>query len=91
MDTECCALYMSDITIENIQQIYIGGLEAVDDGGFSTVVQPETQNIHLLLQPQPSCQLVKQPHWRVNNHQLLVLSGRHKYTQEDVNVHHMQP
>lgn len=52
------------------RQTYIGGFELVDDGGFSTVVQAETQHIHLLLQPQPSCQLVKQPHWLASNHQL---------------------
>lgn len=45
----------------------------VDDGGFPTVVQTKTQHIHLLLQPQPSCQLVKQPHWLDSNHQLLVI------------------
>lgn len=54
----------------------IGGLEAVDDGGFPTVVQPETQNVHLLLQAQPSCQLIKQPHWLVIHYLLLLLSPR---------------
>lgn len=54
----------------------IGGLEAVDDGGFPAVVQPETQNVHLLLQAQPSCQLIKQPHWLVIHHLLLLLSPR---------------
>lgn len=54
----------------------IGGLEAVDDGGFATVVQPQTQNVHLLLQAQPSCQLIKQPHRLVIHDLLLLLSPR---------------
>lgn len=65
-------LFLCNIAVESIGQTYIRGLEVVDDGGFSTVVQTETQHIHLLLQPQPSCQLVKQPHWLASNHQLPV-------------------
>lgn len=41
---------------------YIRRFEFVDDGGFPAVVQTETEYIDLLLQPQPSDQLVKQPH-----------------------------
>lgn len=62
--------------IENAGGTCIRRLEAVDDCGFSAVVQTKTENVHLLLQPQPSCQLIKQPHWLVIHYRLLLLSAR---------------
>lgn len=50
--------------LQETGRTHIGGLEAVDDGRFAAVVQTQTQDVHLLLQSQPSSQLVKQPHWR---------------------------
>lgn len=45
---------------------YVGWLQLIDDGGLSAVVQPQTEHVHLLLlQAQPSCQLVEEPHWPV--------------------------
>lgn len=42
---------------------YVGWLQLIDDGGLSAVVQPQTKHVHLLLlQAQPSCQLVEEPH-----------------------------
>lgn len=57
------------LTLETIVWTYIRGLEVVYDGGFPRVVQTKTQHIHLLLQAQPSCQLIEQPHWLADNHQ----------------------
>lgn len=37
-------------------------LEFVDDGGFPAVVEAQAEHVHLFLEAQPSCQLVKQPH-----------------------------
>lgn len=43
---------------------YIGWLQLIDDGSLSAVVQTQTNHVHLLLlQAQPSCQLVEEPHW----------------------------
>ena len=70
--------YLKVQCVESVGQTYISRLQLVDDGGFSTVVQTETKNIHLLLQPQPCCQFVKQPHLLASNHQLPVWPTRNR-------------
>ena len=43
---------------------YISWFQLVDDGGFATVVQSQTQNIDLFLpQAKPARQLIQQPHY----------------------------
>lgn len=52
-----------DTTLPETGKTHIWGLEAVDNSCFAAVVETQTQDVHLLLQSQPSSQLVKQPHW----------------------------